>query len=304
MEQHERHEGARGRRAEIGMRAEQVAKVGGVLAEIGANGRFAFRAAIAFIEDQVENLVHGVEPIDQLAALGGSSRTLMVDQIEGGALKPLLDGFFGDQQRPSDFRDAEAAEGFECQGDLVFASERRMAAGEDHPELAVFDRRVEKEVVDSFASARADWRPIRASRGAESRCAAASREPCSWRRGEPRPTGCRESRGAPGLQGVEQRGLDHVFDEVEISPAEETSQNGHQSPRLAAEEMLHERSDRFRLCRGHGRLTTYWIAASLSPRAERARRGPEPRLYRRHQEPGQPLASSAAAAIVSALTIE
>ena len=57
--------------------------------------------------------------------------------------------------------------------------------------------------------------------------------------------------GSPRLQGVEQRGLHHFLDEIKVSPAEESGQDGDQSPRLAAEEMLDEGSDRFWLCGGH-----------------------------------------------------
>ena len=38
-----------------------------------------------------------------------------------------------------------------------------------------------------------------------------------------------------------------VLDEVEIAPAEEPGQHGHQAPRFVAEEMLHERSGWLRL---------------------------------------------------------
>ena len=58
-----------------------MAEVSGVLAEIGANGRFAFGAAMAFVEDQVEDLVHGVEPLDELRWLRGVERDVMVDQV-------------------------------------------------------------------------------------------------------------------------------------------------------------------------------------------------------------------------------
>ena len=75
MEQHQGHERARGRRAAVRVRTEQVAEAGRLFAEIGANGRFAFGRAIAFVEEQVEHLVHAVEPLDELAGVGGSSAT-------------------------------------------------------------------------------------------------------------------------------------------------------------------------------------------------------------------------------------
>src|SRR5271154_2386531 len=47
----------------------------------------------------------------------------------------------------------------------------------------------------------------------------------------------------PRLQGLEQCGLDHFLDELEVPPAEESRQHRDQAPRLAAEEMLDERGD-------------------------------------------------------------
>ena len=55
-----------------GCEQSMIAEVGGILAEIGADGRFAFRAAIAFVEDQVEHLVHDVEPLDQAGCARGA----------------------------------------------------------------------------------------------------------------------------------------------------------------------------------------------------------------------------------------
>src|SRR5262245_5047950 len=99
---------------------------------------------------------------------------------------------------------------------------------------------------------------------------------------------------APRLQGVQEGGLHHVLDEVEVPPPEDAGQHGHQAPRLMAEEMLHERGDRFRLGRGHG------LAHFPMVKAWRGRTSTEPP----RRKIGQPLASSAAAPRVSAWTRE
>src|SRR5262249_3182033 len=48
---------------------------------------------------------------------------------------------------------------------------------------------------------------------------------------------------APCVQCVHQRCLHHVLDEVEVPPAENAGEHGHQPPCLMAEEMLDERGD-------------------------------------------------------------
>src|SRR5262249_35763698 len=110
---------------------------------------------------------------------------------------------------------------------------------------------------------------------------------------------------APGFQGVQEGGLDHVLDEVEVPPAEDAGQHGHQAARLMAEEVLHERGDRLRLGRGHGRVFRRDVNRFLlihfpivRPCRERTSTEPPRRKI------GQPLASWAAASRVSAWTME
>src|SRR5262249_8802398 len=109
---------------------------------------------------------------------------------------------------------------------------------------------------------------------------------------------------APRLQRVQERGLDDVLDQLEVSPAEEPGQHGHQPPRLVAEEVLHGGGDGLWCCRGHGSVT-----ASVGRRAPPYRLAARPASGRTSTlppwiRPGQPLASSAAASRLSALTTE
>ena len=251
MKQHQGHECTRRRRAAMRMRTEQMAKVRGVFAEIGANGRFAFGGAIAFVEDQVEDLVHGVEPLDELRGVGRLERDVMVDQVARRALESLLDRFFGDQECAGDFGDAKAAEVFKVRASWFSrASTGWQQAKIIRSWLSSIDVSRNRSSIPSSSAGRCGPAPR------------FTRRAISVRRSESRTlflaTRWTQAEGLSGipatpprLQGVEQSGLDHFLDEVEVPPAEETGQHGHQSPRLAAEEMLHERSDRFRLCRGH-----------------------------------------------------
>ena len=52
-----------------------MAEIGGVLAKIGANRCLALGRAIAFVEDQVKDLMNGVSRSNSCVASGGSSVT-------------------------------------------------------------------------------------------------------------------------------------------------------------------------------------------------------------------------------------
>ncbi len=149
VKQHQGHERTRRGSAAVRVRTQEMTEIRGVFAEIGANGRFAPGRAMPFVENQVEDLVHGVEPVDELRGVGRVQRYVVVDEFLGGALQSLLDRFFIDQEAPSDFGGAKTAQCFQGQGKLVFSRQQRMTAGENHLKLAVFDGGVEKEVVDS-----------------------------------------------------------------------------------------------------------------------------------------------------------
>ena len=81
-------------------------------------------------------------------------------EIAGGALEALLDRFLADEKGASNLRVAEAAKCFQRESNLVFARQARMAAREDHAQLAILDLRVEKEVVDPFLMHRSRGGPF------------------------------------------------------------------------------------------------------------------------------------------------
>ena len=122
VKEHERHQCPRRRRAAPRMVAQHVTEVGCVFAEIGTDGRLSFAGAVSLVEDQVENLMNGVEPGDELAGVGRVERDLLVDQVSGGALETLLDRLVAHQQGAGDLGDSKAAERFQGQRKLVFAA--------------------------------------------------------------------------------------------------------------------------------------------------------------------------------------
>ena len=83
----------------------------------------------------------------------------MVDQVFGGTLKPFLDRFFIDQERAGNFGGAKTTQCLQGQCELVLARQHGITAGEDHPQLAVFDGGIEKQLVDSVVFRGAQGHP-------------------------------------------------------------------------------------------------------------------------------------------------
>ena len=121
MKQHERHQSTGRRRAASWMRTKQMAEIRCVLAEIRANGCLTLGGAVAFIEDEVKDLMNGVEPLDKLRGVGRLERDVMCGELARGSLEPLFDGFLADQERAGNFGHSETAQGLEGEGELVFA---------------------------------------------------------------------------------------------------------------------------------------------------------------------------------------
>ena len=121
-----------------------------------------------------------------------------------------------------------------------------MATGEDHPELAVFNLTVQKEIVNPLVLVGPGFDPdsggtagdFLAPKRIQNFVFGDAMNPAGWILGHPSEP--------PRVQGIEEGCLHHLFDEIEVAPAEETSQHRYQSPRLPAKEMLDERSDWFR----------------------------------------------------------
>ena len=60
-----------------------MAQPSGLFAQIGANGGFAFGRTVAFVEEQVQHLVHDVEPADEFAG----RRRVEISVLQVGARK-------------------------------------------------------------------------------------------------------------------------------------------------------------------------------------------------------------------------
>src|SRR5262249_36140210 len=119
-----------------------------------------------------------------------------------------------------------------------------MTAGEHHPQLAILDLRVEKQLVETCFVRRSSGSKLSQNAAADLVAAQGVDDLVLGAAMHPPRRVVRHPADAPRLQGVHERGLHHVFDEVEIPPTEDARQDRDQSAGLMAEEMLHQRSHR------------------------------------------------------------
>jgi hypothetical protein len=120
-----------------------------------------------------------------------------------------------------------------------------VAAGEDHPELAVFDGSVEEEIIDAELAMHVKRGKISASPAMNLSAAERIENLVASNAMNPGRGIIGNAAGTPRLKCVKQGRLNHLFDQVEIAPAEEPSEHSDQPPRLASKEMLHEGGDGF-----------------------------------------------------------
>src|SRR5262249_35023449 len=122
----------------------------GLFTEILTNGGVAFRRTITFVEEEVERLVHAIEPLTEFITSRRGECNAMLHQAASGALDSFLDGLFSGEEGVGDFAVAETAQCFQGQSQLILARKMRMAAREHHSQLAVVDLRIEKKLVNPF----------------------------------------------------------------------------------------------------------------------------------------------------------
>jgi hypothetical protein len=129
-----------------------------------------------------------------------------------------------------------------------------MAAGEHHPQLAVLDLGVEKQFVESCGVRGVSGGPLPQNAITDLVAPESIEDLILGDAMDPPRRIVGNTANAPRFHCVQKSGLHHVLGEAKVPPAEDAGQYGHQAARLMAEEMLHERSDRFRLARGHGSI--------------------------------------------------
>jgi hypothetical protein len=167
--------------------------------------------------------MNGVEPIDQLRGVRWLERDVMCGKLARRSLEPLFDGFVADQERAGNFGHSETAQGLEREGKLVFARQKRMAARKNHPELAIFNRGVQKQIVDAGVRRWADGGPCLGGSGASIMAPQGGQDLVVGDAMNPGRGIGRNPAHAPRLERFQERGLDHFLDEIKVAEAEETS---------------------------------------------------------------------------------
>ena len=101
--------------------------------------RVARRRRVAFVEHEVDDVQHGVEPVGQVRAGGHLIRNLCVLDLVLGAHDALCHGRRAGEERTRDLLGGQSADLPEGERQLRVRRQGRMAAGEDEPQPVVVD---------------------------------------------------------------------------------------------------------------------------------------------------------------------
>ena len=191
-------------------------------------------AAVALVEDQVDDGEHGGQPVGEQVGGGDPERDPGGLDLRLRAHQALGHGRVTDQEGAGDLLGAQAAEGAKRQRHLGVERERRMAAGEDELEALVRDLDVLEVVFHGLG-------PIQElGLGGEGAVAAQPVDGAvAGRRQQP---GARAGGGPfarPALRGDRERLLGGLLGEVEV--AEEADQVGEDESPVVAEGLLEAR---------------------------------------------------------------
>ena len=140
VEAHERGKSVRCRRCRERVLKKQRRKTHGLLAELGTHGGLGGRAVVAFVEEQVKCSLDGRKAPREVVGARYIEQPLRSRQHFLGARDALLDRSVTAHERIRDFIYAKPAQDVQHERDLRFLRKPRMAAGEHHAKLIVFDR--------------------------------------------------------------------------------------------------------------------------------------------------------------------
>ena len=136
----QQHQGQQADRLRLGQQVdEQPAQANGFTGQVRARQRVAARCRVAFVEDQVDDVQHRVEPIGQLGEGRYLVRNAGVADLAFGAHDALRQRRGRRQERARDLFGFEPAHLAQRQRDAGVRAQRRVAAGEDQAEAVVFD---------------------------------------------------------------------------------------------------------------------------------------------------------------------
>ncbi len=111
------------------------------VAELAPDEQLPGRGEIALIEDEVDDVEHGRQPVLELGATGGQIRDAPVADEAFGPHDPLGDGRLGHHEGTGDLGRREPGDQTQRQGDLRLLRQGRVAAREDQSQTVIRDSR-------------------------------------------------------------------------------------------------------------------------------------------------------------------
>ena len=205
-------------------RGERAAEPDRLRGEVGA-------AAVALVEDEVDDRQHRSEPVGQEVRRRYAEGDPRRPDLPFRADEPLGHRLLGDEERPRDLLRAEAAERSQRERDLRVELERRVAAREDELEALVRDRRLVHLVLHGLGHVEQAG-----LLGERAVAADAVDRAIPRRRHQPRPRARGRPVAWPALGRDRERLLRGLLGEVEV--AEEADQGGEDATPLVAEGLV------------------------------------------------------------------
>ena len=234
---------------------QQPAEADRLAAEIGAHQAVAFGAGIAFVEHQVDDAEHRLQPLGQELARRHLVRNPGVEDLALGAHQPLRRGRLRLEKGARDLPRRQAAERSQRQRHLRRLGDRRVAAGEHQAQAIVLDAR---RVVPVDASAfRLGRRHVGRLVGVERTGGAPAQQVDGTAPGHGREPGGRRRRQAlrrPDLERLGEGVLHRVLGELEV--ADPPDQAREQARTLGAADAVDDR-------RQHGARAIDSVPAAL-----------------------------------------
>ena len=126
---------------------QQAPEADGLGGKIGARQRFAGGRRIAFVENEIEHVQHGVEALRQLLARGHLIWDVRLGDFAFGAHDALRQRRRRHQKCACDFLRGQAADFAQRQGDTRVRRQRRMAASKNQAQPVIFEAVLRVQVI-------------------------------------------------------------------------------------------------------------------------------------------------------------
>lgn len=247
VKQHQREERRRfRRRARRHQGPDEPGQADRLGAELAPHQRFPARGRVAFVEDEIDDRQHGVQPRRHVARVRNRIGNSGVANLALRAHEPLRHRRRRNEKRPRDLVGVEAAERPQRKGHLRLERERGMAAGEDQPKPVVRD--LARVGIRRLDDPRQLPRPVRFELLRVARLPPQTVDGLVARRlDQPRSRVLRNAGCGPLLHRGRKCLLRRVFRDVEV--ADEPDQGGDDVAPIGAIDLVHGR----RRAEGHAR---------------------------------------------------